>query len=248
MLSKNYLKPKDWNIYMEPNKFIYKPYTENGLQPSPHPQHSSYKMKLAIAIIAAIFILASFAIADESGFIRPASWAQPVMTDGVPNLYKVSNDLYRSAQPTEQGMKNLKQTGIKTVVNLRSFHSDRDIIENTGIEYEHIYMKAWHPERKEVVRFLQIVTNPNRTPVLLHCLHGADRTGTMCALYRIAVQGWTKEEAIREMTQGGFNFHTVFDNLPEWIQKLDMESIKKEAGIKSGAEQTPSENILNTAS
>ncbi|MBU4036170.1 MAG: dual specificity protein phosphatase family protein, partial [Proteobacteria bacterium] len=185
---------------MEPNKFIYKPYTENGLQPSPHPQHSSYKMKLAIAIIAAIFILASFAIADESGFIRPASWAQPVMTDGVPNLYKVSNDLYRSAQPTEQGMKNLKQTGIKTVVNLRSFHSDRDIIENTGIEYEHIYMKAWHPERKEVVRFLQIVTNPNRTPVLLHCLHGADRTGTMCALYRIVVQGWTKEEAIREMT------------------------------------------------
>jgi len=128
-------------------------------------------------------------------------------------------------------MKNLKKMGIETVVNLRSFHSDRAEIGNTGLGYEHIYMKAWHPERKEVVRFLKIVTNPKRTPVLVHCLHGADRTGTMCALYRIVVQGWAKEEAAREMVEGGFNFHAVFDNLFEWIQEADIESIKKDAGI-----------------
>jgi protein tyrosine phosphatase (PTP) superfamily phosphohydrolase (DUF442 family) len=144
-------------------------------------------------------------------------------------------------------MKKLKQMGIETIVNLRSFHSDRDEIGNTGLGYEHIYMKAWHPERKEVVRFLQIVTNPKRTPVLVHCLHGADRTGTMCALYRIAVQGWTKEEAVREMTEGGFNFHAVFDNLPQWIQELDVESIKRDAGIKTSTEPTPAGDALKAA-
>ncbi|MFC1497917.1 tyrosine-protein phosphatase [Verrucomicrobiota bacterium] len=144
----------------------------------------------------------------------------------MPNLHKVSKDLYRSAQPTAQGMQNLEKMGIKTIVNLRSFHSDRDEIKGTGLGYEHIYMKAWHPERKEVVRFLEIVTAPKRTPVLVHCLHGADRTGTMCALYRIAVQDWTREKAIQEMTKGGFNFHEVFDNLPQWIQDIDIESIK----------------------
>jgi len=61
-------------------------------------------------------------------------------------------------------MKNLEKLGIATIVNLRSFNSDRDEIENTRLTYEHIYVKAWHPERKEVVRFLQIVTNPERTP------------------------------------------------------------------------------------
>ena len=187
--------------------------------------------------IAAFFVLANLAIASEPATPRPVLWAQPAKIDGVPNLHKVSEDLYRSAQPTAKGMKNLKQMGIETIVNLRSFHSDRDEIGKTGLGYEHIYMKAWHPERKEVVRFLQIVTNPKRTPVLVHCLHGADRTGTMCALYRIAVQGWTKEEAIREMIDGGFNFHAVFDNLPEWIQELDVESIKKDAGIKISTEQ-----------
>jgi len=188
-------------------------------------------MKRTIAIIAASLILANIAVAYELDSKRPRLWAQPVKLDGVPNLHKVSENLYRSAQPTAQGMKNLKQMGIETIVNLRSFHSDRDEIGNTGLGYEHIYMKAWHPERKEAVRFLQIVTNPKRTPVLVHCLHGADRTGTMCALYRIAVQGWKKEEAIREKTEGGFNFHAVFNNLSEWIKKLDVESIKKDAGI-----------------
>lgn len=84
--------------------------------------------------------------------------------EGVPNLHRISPTLYRSAQPAARGMRSLKQQGIETVLNLRSFHCDRDEIGNTGLAYERIYMKAWHPERKEVVRFLQIVTNPKRTP------------------------------------------------------------------------------------
>jgi protein tyrosine phosphatase (PTP) superfamily phosphohydrolase (DUF442 family) len=170
---------------------------------------------------------------------RPSSWAGPVLLRGVPNLHRVSANLYRSAQPTAEGMKNLKQMGIETVVNLRSFHSDRSVIGSTGLGYEHIYMKAWHPERKEAVRFLQIVTNPKRTPVLVHCLHGADRTGTMCALYRIAVEEWSKEEALREMTEGAFNFHPVFGNLPKWIEGLDIESTRRNAGIQSSTKPLP---------
>ncbi len=150
---------------------------------------------------------------------------------GVPNFYRVSDSLYRSAQPTADGMKNLKKMGVETVVNLRSFHSDRNEIGVTGLAYEHIYMKTWYPKQNEAVRFLQIVTNPKRTPVLVHCQHGADRTGTMIAIYRIAIQGWTKEEAIREMKEGGYGFHRIWDNLLKWIQKIDIESLKNEAGI-----------------
>jgi protein tyrosine/serine phosphatase len=163
---------------------------------------------------------------------RPPHWAKPIDMKGVPNLHKVSDALYRSAQPTREGMKNLKTMGIETIVNLRSFHSDRDEIGDTGLAYEHIYMKAWHPEEEEAVRFLQIVINPKRGPVLVHCQHGADRTGTMCVLYRVVVQGWSKEEAIREMTEGGFGFHTIWLNLVPWINGVDVEGIKKKAGIK----------------
>src|SRR3990172_8503361 len=63
---------------------------------------------------------------------RPGKWARAVEVEGAPNLYQVSDTLYRSAQPTALGMKNLKKNlGIKTVVNLRSFHSDRDELGET---------------------------------------------------------------------------------------------------------------------
>ena len=162
---------------------------------------------------------------------RPPKWAQPVRLQGVPNLHRVTQHLYRSAQPTAEGMKNLKKMGIETIVNLRSFHSDRDEIGDTGLAYEHIYMKAWHAEEEDVVRFLQTVTNEKRTPALVHCHYGADRTGMVCAVHRIVVCGWSKDEAIREMTQGGFGYHTVWSNLIRYIENLDVDSIKKKAGI-----------------
>lgn len=191
------------------------------------------KMKVFAAISIATFVLLSIAYgAQTSESTRPATWAQPIQMKGVPNLHKVSDALYRSAQPSAEGMNNLKTIGINTVINLRSFHSDRDEIGDTGLAYEHIYMKAWHPEEKEAVRFLQIVTNPRRVPVIVHCQYGADRTGSMCALYRVAVQGWSREEAIEEMTRGGFGFHGTWDNLIRWIKALDAEKIKRRAGIK----------------
>jgi protein tyrosine phosphatase (PTP) superfamily phosphohydrolase (DUF442 family) len=186
-----------------------------------------------VIVFAALILLANLVAQADSPAKRPESWAQPVTLEGVPNLHKISDNLYRSAQPDAQGMKNLKEKGIKTIVNLRSYHSDKDEIGNTGLGYEYIPMTTWHVERKDIVRFLQIVTDPKRSPVLVHCKHGADRTGTVCAVYRIAVQGWTKEEAIREMTEGGFGFHEIWQNLPEWIRKTDIESIRKETGIKT---------------
>jgi protein tyrosine/serine phosphatase len=121
--------------------------------------------------------------------------------------------------------------GVKTAINLRSFNSDRDQLGDTGLGYEHICMKAWHPEREDIIRFLHITTDKNRTPAFVHCQHGADRTGLMCAIYRVAVCSWTKEEAIREMPHGGFGHHTVWANLVKFIQDLDIEGIKRQAGI-----------------
>jgi len=125
-------------------------------------------------LVGATTILVLLGVAyggETSRADRPAYWAKPMQMKGVPNFHKVSDTLYRSAQPSEEGMRNLKAMGIETIVNLRSFHSDRDEIRNTGLAYEHIYMKAWHPEEEEAVRFLQIVTNSKRAPVLVHCQH-----------------------------------------------------------------------------
>jgi tyrosine-protein phosphatase SIW14 len=167
----------------------------------------------------------------EAALTSERDWAQRLEVPGVENLHKVSEELYRGAQPSGEGLQQLKELGIKTIVNLRSFHSDRAEIGDTGLGYEHIYMKTWHAEEEEVVRFLKIVTDPNRIPVFVHCQRGADRTGTMCAIYRVAVQGWSKEEAIEEMTKGGFGFYSGWQNLVNYIRELDVEEIKRSVGL-----------------
>ena len=195
-------------------------------------------MKKRIAFIAIMLsLIGAFVIAyvigmrsqEEAITPRPSQWARPLQGEGLPNLHQVTATLYRVGQPTAGGMQQLKAMGVKTVINLRSFSSDRDEIGDTGLIYEHIYMEAWHPEREEIVRFLQIVTDKDRTPAFVHCQHGADRTGLMCAIYRVAVCDWTKEEAIREMTKGGFGHHTIWKNIVRFIEELDIDEIKKEA-------------------
>ena len=189
------------------------------------------KIKL-ILIFAWVFLSIGMASVHASSSKRSSTLARPITLDGVSNLYKISDDLYRSGQPTSAGLRNLEAMGIKTILNLRCFHWDRFFkSSDDGCKYEHIYLKAWHPEEEDVVRFLRIVTDPTRTPVLVHCHRGSDRTGTMVAIYRIVVQGWSKEAAIREMTEGGFGFNDYWSNLPRWVQELDIDRIKEKAGI-----------------
>ena len=74
--------------------------------------------------------------------------------------------------------------------------------------------------------FLSIVSDTNNLPLLVHCQHGADRTGTMCAMYRIVKQGWSADEAIKELEEGGYGFHSMWINIPRFIRKA-AEELKK---------------------
>lgn len=199
-------------------------------------------LPLTGSIIVSLFFAAcasSQVRAQEAKARRPAEWAQPVSMSGLPNLHKVSDALYRGAQPEPEGFANLKAIGIKTVVNLRSAHSDADELEEAGmtgkLDYVHIKINTFRPQEEHVVRFLRVMADAERHPVFVHCKHGADRTGTMAAFYRIVFQGWSKQEALQEMTGGGYGFHSVWKNLLELIRKADIEKLKKAAGIKSPA-------------
>ena len=150
---------------------------------------------------------------------RPEKWAVPMSCAGVPNFHKVSDKLYRSAQPTAEGLTNLVALGIKTVVNLRDNHSDSDEIGGLPLKAHRIEIFTGNMKDRYVVDFLSVLDDTNAVPVLVHCQHGADRTGTMCAMYRILCEGWTADEAIAEMKNGGYGYQSIWGNLPRFIRK-----------------------------
>lgn len=139
--------------------------------------------------------------------------AVAITLPGVPNLYRVSPVLYRSAQPTEAGFAELAKLGIKSVVNLRSESEDPKL--DWAKQYW-IKTRAFALTAEQIQEFLDIVSDPANQPVLVHCRYGADRTGAMVAAYRVRIQGWSNADAVKEMT-GGYGFHRFYVNLPDLI-------------------------------
>ena len=184
----------------------------------------------SLALLLAVDLTRSVA-GTSDGKARPADWAIKLDRPDLANFYQVTTNLYRGAQPNARGMKELKAMGIKTVVNLRGFHSDSDELSGTGLKQGRLHMEPWHVDDGDVVRFLKLATNTNNLPVFVHCQRGADRTGLMCAMYRITVCGWTKEEAIRELKDGGFGFNPAWKNIVRYLEKVDVEQVKKKAGF-----------------
>jgi protein tyrosine phosphatase (PTP) superfamily phosphohydrolase (DUF442 family) len=115
--------------------------------------------------------------------------------------------------------------GVKTVVNLRSFSSDRSKLEGTGLRYAHIYCKAWHPEDEDTLDFLKIMSDPANHPVFVHCLHGADRTGCAVAVYRVVEQGWAMEDAVKEMHR--FGFHPIWMQIIDYLDRFDGPALSR---------------------
>lgn len=189
-------------------------------------------------ILAIIGLVSTLSACVQTGLPpeqRPTNWAQPITVQGLPNLHQVSPVLYRAAQPDASGLTLLNQkpwltsaqTPIKTIVSLRAGAPDADITPPVGVNYVQIDFDTWRVKEADVVQFLRIMNTPSMQPVLLHCKHGADRTGMMTALYRIINQGWSKNDAIAEMRQGGFGYHPMWFNLIDYINGLDVEALRK---------------------
>lgn len=143
------------------------------------------------------------------------------------NCYRIDTDIYRCEQPMPDDFKALEKYGIKEVINLRYWHSDDDEAAGTRLKLHRIATRAISIDEEDIIKILRIIKN-RKGPVVFHCLHGSDRTGAVCAMYRIVFQHVPKETAIKEMTDGGFGFHVIFSQIIDMIREADITKIRQE--------------------
>lgn len=168
-----------------------------------------------------------FAVPSE----RPAEWAKPVANSKLDNFYQVSPLLYRSAQPLPEDFRELQQRGISEVLDLRLYHRDTPVPDST-LELQQAPLSPGNINPRYLAKALQVIANA-KGPVLVHCLHGSDRTGLVVALYRVVCQGWSKQQAIEEMQDGGYGFHLFFSNIPAFIEEVDEEKLRRDVRGKA---------------
>ena len=164
--------------------------------------------------------------------ISRKKWATKLEIDGLDNFHKINDNLYRSAQPKAIGIENAEKLGIGTIISLRSKQKDEKLSPSTNLNLIHIKMRAWKPEYETAVLLMRILDpdNPNLDgkPALVHCYHGADRTGFTIALYRIVYENWTQEEAIEEMLDGGYGYHKIWRDIIKFLKELNIDEFKND--------------------
>jgi len=158
---------------------------------------------------------------------RPSTWAQPAAARHLRNFYRLDAKLYRSAQPGEDGFREAARLGIRSVLSLRDHHDDESEARGAGLTLYRVEMEAGDIRREDVVRALRVLRDAPG-PILVHCWHGSDRTGLVCAMYRIVFQGWDRAEALRELKEGGYGHHEMFDGIPRFVNEVDLEALERD--------------------
>lgn len=144
----------------------------------------------------------------------------------IPGFQVVSKVILRGGQPDQEGLELLKKAGVKTIVNLRhsartsgnsgsffrrrgdddEIDEERDIAEQLGLKFINISLDGVNtPPKDDLQRFVGLFKEESNLPLFVHCLYGKERTSLMVGCYRVKVEGWTVEQAYKEMIRTGLD-------------------------------------------
>jgi tyrosine-protein phosphatase SIW14 len=125
---------------------------------------------------------------------------------GVTNFGEVTPYLYRGGLLKGDGIKALKKLGMDIIVDTHANDTseERDA-RALGMKYVAIPWHCPRPKDEVFAKFIKLLRQNKGKKVFVHCRLGDDRTGMMVAAYRMSEEGWTAEEAMREMKSFGFS-------------------------------------------
>jgi len=122
-----------------------------------------------------------------------------------PNFHRLSENAYRSSQPTMSQLRNrVKRYGIKTVINLRGYSANSPLrrmeeeeCESLGVKLHYFRLHSRGIPDPEQVRGAKELLESIEYPALFHCESGADRVGIMSSFY----QHFIKKVPISELRE-----------------------------------------------
>lgn len=179
-------------------------------------------MKKIIVFLLLLFLgnIYHFSLAEELTYNKEISFVREIF-----NFHVVEPGILRGSQPSEASLKLLKDyCGVKTILNLRDDEEkvnwERQVSEKLGMDFINIPMNGGQKQAaKKIEQCLNIMHDKSRQPVFVHCQAGKDRTGMICAAYKIKYNNWNLENALFEMLVYGYSRSCCLqleESLSEW--------------------------------
>jgi tyrosine-protein phosphatase SIW14 len=180
---------------------------------------------LGILLVTLALLASSHPIGAAAQVARPPEAPPAGRLDGLAglrNVGRVAPGIYRGAQPEPGGYATLKAMGVRTVINLRARHGERAAVETAGMRSIEIpFSITDRVDTDTARRVVDLMADPARQPLFVHCAQGRDRTGVVVAVYRMEQDGWTPAAAEAEME--AYGFHDIWVHLREFVRHYRVE-------------------------
>jgi uncharacterized protein (TIGR01244 family) len=123
------------------------------------------------------------------------------------NFLRVNKDFCTGGQPRLEHLQQLKDQGVKAIINLRPPAEHRAAEEEAkakelGLRYFNIPFVYAEPKDEQATEFLKITDDPANRPAFIHCT-SAIRVGAFWMIRRVLRDGWTIEAAEEEAKKVG---------------------------------------------
>ncbi|PWT83013.1 MAG: hypothetical protein C5B57_07720 [Blastocatellia bacterium] len=157
----------------------------------------------------------------------------------IDNFGQINPTYYRGSQPKGRDYADLAALGIKTLIDLTSGDGEADensMTERAGMKHVQIPMSTREPPTPaQLATFLNIVNDPANQPIYVHCVGGRHRTGVMTAVYRMAKDAWTADQAFKEMKRYKFGADFLHPEFKSFVY-----------GFRGLVHEAPSQSVVAT--
>ena len=172
-------------------------------------------------VLAAVLALVVLPFSPTNPVLAQDAQQLSVSSIRIDNFGQVNPTYFRGAQPKGDDFAKLASLGVKTLISLTgddTIENERALVEQAGLKFVKIPMSTRvAPTTGELSRFMAVVTDPANQPVYVHCIGGRHRTGVMTAAYRMAHDGWSAEQAFKEMKQYKFGLDFLHPEFKQFV-------------------------------
>ena len=165
----------------------------------------------------------------------------PYSRVSIDNFGQVNTEYYRGAQPKGHDYADLAAMGVKAVVDLQQDgqKNEQQLVTAAGMKYYRIPMTTRvAPTSTQLEGFLNFVNDPANQPVYVHCAGGRHRTGVMTAVYRMAHDHWSSDQAFKEMKQYRFGADVLHPEFKKFVYQYKGED-RVSSGVLATAVLSP---------
>ena len=141
--------------------------------------------------------------------------------EGIPNYYRLRDDIATAGQPTDEALEDVKKAGFKAVLNLRTEQEgsleEKPKVEALGMEYYNIPIGRDGFSPAILEQFQEILADADNRPLLIHCA-SSNRVGALWYIHQVLDTGEDEAAALAEGKKAGLTSESLEGRAKDYVK------------------------------